>query len=212
MLLGRAHVPTVLVSVVVLEAIDISIINFLISDSFLLAALNGETCNLELSFFPFGEGCRTIALPEHSLDPLELIILFSSELLVPGEFLDVLESLVPKRVFYDMRQCFHERYRTSRVVPPSRETSAKLALEVVTIVIGDKLADYHLEPCSRNSCFVFLSSDVFLQYLCLLPRIIDVALNILVDLADLLGQFLTSLVHVFNLGLLSPLDERIEQE
>lgn len=83
---------------------------------------------------------------------------------------------------------------------------------MVVVINSNKLADYHLEPSCSNGGLIFLCGNVFLEFLCLRSGVIDVTFNILVDLADFFGQFLASLVHVFNLGLFSPLDQSVKQE
>lgn len=77
-LLCRTHVPTIFVPVVILDAVDIFIVNFLILNGFFLAALNCETSHLKFCFFPLRERRSAISLPEHSFDTLELVVLFAS--------------------------------------------------------------------------------------------------------------------------------------
>jgi hypothetical protein len=134
----HAHVSYVLLSIVVFDEVDFFLIFILLLVALRLAAFNCEAGNFELSPLPFGErsGCSTS--PEHPTDPLELVVLFASQMLIARELLDVKESLVPQRILNNVGQRLDESNCTLSVVFPRQETGANPALEVIAIIHRDQ--------------------------------------------------------------------------
>ena len=63
----------------------------------LVGLLNEFHGDLILLTAPFGESSSTISSPEHPSNPLQLLVLLSSQMLVPRKLLYVLETMIEGR-------------------------------------------------------------------------------------------------------------------